>query len=146
MKCSCCALFLVAGLVLAGCGKDEKTSTTSTTATTATTATPSSTPSSTPPAAASAVTKVEGAPTAEAAPGGNGYLGTMAKAQQAAVKTVDVTSLNQAIQLFNVQEGRLPTDLNELVTKQYIGKLPAAPVGMKLVYDAKLGKVTTAPK
>ena len=24
-----------------------------------------------------------------------------------------------------------------------LGKLPAAPVGMKLVYDAKLGKVTT---
>ena len=142
MKCSCYALFLVAGLVLAGCGKDEKTSTTSTTPTTATTATPSSTPA----AAATTVTKVEGAPTAEAAPGGNGYLGTMVKAQQAAVKTVDVTSLNQAIQLFNVQEGRLPADLNELVTKQYMSKLPAAPVGMKLVYDAKLGKVTTAPK
>ena len=135
MKSSCCALYLVAGLVLAGCGKDEKTSTTSSTAT----------PSSTPAAPASAVTKVEGAPAAEPAQGGNGYLGTMTKAQQAAVKTVDIASLNQAIQLFNVQEERLPVDLNELVTKHYIGKLPTAPVGMKLVYDAKQGKVTTAP-
>jgi len=136
MKCSCCALFLVAGLVLAGCGKAEKTSTTGTTAT----------PSSTPPAPASAVTKVEGAPAPTPAPGGNGYLGTMAKAQQAAVKTADLSSLNEAIQLFNVQEGRLPVDLNELVTKQCIAKLPAPPAGMKFVYDAKQGKVTTAPQ
>jgi hypothetical protein len=129
MRFSCCAVFLVAGLVLAGCGKDEKTSTTST-----------------PPAPATTVTKVEGAPAPEPAPAGNGYLGTMAKAQQAAVKTVDVASLNEAIQLFNVQEGRLPVDLNELVARQYIAKLPAAPAGMKLVYDAKQGKVTTAPQ
>jgi hypothetical protein len=32
------------------------------------------------------------------------------------------------------------------VTKQYIGKLPAAPAGMKLVYDAAQGKVTVAPQ
>jgi hypothetical protein len=32
-----------------------------------------------------------------------------------------------------------------LVTKEYIGKLPPAPTGMKLVYDAVTGKVTTAP-
>jgi hypothetical protein len=69
----------------------------------------------------------------------------MVKAQQAAVKTVDLTSLNEEVQLFNVQEGRLPKDLDELVSKQYIGKLPAAPVGMKLVYDPVQGKVTTAP-
>jgi hypothetical protein len=36
--------------------------------------------------------------------------------------------------------------LNELVTKDYIPQLPAAPAGMKLVYDAAHGKVTTAPK
>src|ERR1039458_9951872 len=126
MKSACCLICLIAGLVLAGCGKDEKTSTTTT--------------SSSPPAT---VTKVEGAPTA--APAGNGYLGTMVKAQQAAVKTVDVTSLNEEVQLFNVQEGRLPKDLNELVTKDYIGKIPAAPAGMKLVYDPVHGKVTTAP-
>jgi len=69
------------------------------------------------------------------------YLGALAKAQQSAVKTVDVASLNQAIQLFNTQEGRYPKDLDELVTEKYIGKLPAAPYGMKIVYDANAGQV-----
>jgi hypothetical protein len=87
-------------------------------------------------------------PPAAATPAGppTGYLGTLAKGQQVAVKTIDVTSLNQEIQLFNVQEGRNPKDLNELVTMKYIGELPYAPVGMKLVYDAAQGKVSVAPQ
>jgi hypothetical protein len=69
------------------------------------------------------------------------YVGALGKAQQAAVKTVDTTSLNQAIQLFNVEHGRNPKDLNELVEKKFIPKLPDAPRGMKLDYDAAAGKV-----
>jgi nitrous oxide reductase accessory protein NosL len=72
----------------------------------------------------------------------SGYVGALAKGQQTAVKTIDVTSLNQEIQLFNAQEGRNPTDLNELVSKNYIGKLPDVPQGMKFVYDATQGKVS----
>jgi hypothetical protein len=71
-----------------------------------------------------------------------GYVGALVKGQQTAVKTIDATSLNQDIQLFNVQEGRYPKDLDELVTKNYIGQLPDAPIGMKLVYDAAQGKVS----
>jgi len=121
MKSAYCLICLVAGVVLAGCGKDDKPATNTTT--------------------------VQSAPAAPApaAPGGNSYLGAMVNAQQAAIKTVDVTSLNEEVQLFNVQEGRFPKDLNELVTKQYIGKLPPAPAGKKLVYDAVQGKVTVAP-
>jgi hypothetical protein len=70
------------------------------------------------------------------------YVGTSVKQEQKAVKTIDTTSLNQAVQLFNVQEGRYPKDLNELVEKKYIGKLPDAPAGMKLSYDANAGKVS----
>ena len=121
MKYAYCLVLLVAGLALTGCGKDENSSGPSTTV-----APVNNTP---PPAQA-----------------GNGYAGALVKAQQLAVKTVDLTSLNEEIQLFNTQEGRLPADLNELVTKQYIGQLPAAPAGMKLVYDAAQGKVTTQPK
>jgi len=73
-----------------------------------------------------------------------GYLGTLIKGQQVAIKTIDVTSLNEEIRLFNVQEGRNPKDLNELVTKQYLGALPNPPAGMKLVYDATEGKVSVA--
>jgi hypothetical protein len=70
------------------------------------------------------------------------YVGALGKAQQTAVKTVDTTSLNQAVQLFNVDQGRYPKDLNELVEKKFIPKLPDAPRGMKLEYDATAGKVT----
>jgi len=86
-------------------------------------------------------------PTNAAASDGNplnapaNYLGGLAKGQQSAVKTVDTSSLNQHIQLFNVQEGRFPKDLNELVEKKYIPKIPEAPHGMKIVYDANAGSV-----
>ncbi len=69
------------------------------------------------------------------------YLGALAKAQQSAVKTVDTTSLNQAIQLFQVDKGRYPRDLNELVQERFIGQIPKAPYGMKIVYDANTGTV-----
>jgi hypothetical protein len=70
------------------------------------------------------------------------YVGALSKAKQSAVKTVDVTSLNQAIQLFNVDKGRNPKDLNELVTEKFIPTIPDAPYGMKLEYDASSGKVS----
>ena len=74
------------------------------------------------------------------------YVGALGKAQQTAVKTVDTTSLNQAIQMFNVDQGRNPKDLNELVEKKFIPKLPEAPRGMKLDYDAAAGKVKVVPQ
>jgi len=85
--------------------------------------------------------------TTNAATGGNpltapvDYLDAMAKAKQSAVKTVDVASLNKAIQMFQVDQGRFPKDLNELVTEKYMPKIPAAPYGTKLEYDASAGKV-----
>ena len=68
------------------------------------------------------------------------YLGAVAQAQKYAVKTIDVSYLNQAIQLFNEQEGRLPKDLNELMPN-YIGKIPQAPYGSKIIYDPSTGTV-----
>jgi len=69
------------------------------------------------------------------------YLAAVAKGQQSAIKTVDEVSLNQAIQMFNVDKGRFPRDLNELVAEKYIPKLPTTPFGTKLAYDATAGKV-----
>src|ERR1700690_1753 len=115
MKMSC--LFLVAAaMILAGCGDNHSTphsqgTNTSTTQTT----------------------------NAAAPPGG--YLGALMQADKYAVKTIDVSYLNQAVQLFNTQEGRLPKDLNELVPN-YVGKLPEAPYGSKIVYDPATGVVT----
>jgi hypothetical protein len=68
------------------------------------------------------------------------YLRAVANAQQSAVKTLDTTSLDKAIQLFNVDQGRNPKDLKELVPK-YIPRIPEVPYGMKLVYDADAGSV-----
>jgi hypothetical protein len=70
------------------------------------------------------------------------YLRAVGKAEQSAVKTVDTTSLNQAIQFFNVEKGRNPKDLNELVQQKFIPRIPDAPYGMKLDYDAEAGKVS----
>lgn len=69
------------------------------------------------------------------------YLGAVGKAQQNAVKTVDVASINQAIQMFQVEHGRYPSDLNELVKEKFLPQIPAAPYGMKIVYDATSGQV-----
>lgn len=69
------------------------------------------------------------------------YLGAVGKAQQLAVKTVDVASINSAIQLFQTEHGRYPKDLNELVQEKFLGKIPAAPYGKQIVYDATTGQV-----
>src|SRR6266705_2539741 len=70
------------------------------------------------------------------------YLNAAVKGQQKAVKVVDTASLNKAIQLFNVEKGRYPKDLNELVQEKFIPQIPDVPYGTKLVYDAASGKVS----
>ena len=69
------------------------------------------------------------------------YLKSAAKSQQRAIKAVDTAALNKAIELFYVQEGRFPKNLEEVVEKKFISELPPAPAGMKIVYDAKDGIV-----
>ena len=77
---------------------------------------------------------------ANSTPSSADYLGTLMRADKSAVKTIDVSYLNRAVQLFNTQEGRLPEDLNELVPN-YVGKLPETPYGTKLDYDPNTGQV-----
>ena len=68
------------------------------------------------------------------------YLSALAQAKKTADKTIDVSYLNQALQLFNVQEGRYPKDLQEL-TPKYVAHIPDAPLGYKISYDAVKGEV-----
>lgn len=70
------------------------------------------------------------------------YLGAAGKAEQSMEKTVDTVALNNALQLFAVQEGHIPETLDELVQKKYIGKIPTPPFGSKLQYDKSEGKVS----
>jgi hypothetical protein len=65
----------------------------------------------------------------------------LVNAKRTADKTLDVSYLNQAVQLFNVQEGRYPNTLEEL-TPKYVAAIPDAPLGYKINYDASKGEVT----
>ena len=112
-------ILMATGLVLAGCGKNNSSPHPQGTNTSQTTNTTES---------------------ANPAPSSVDYLGTLMRADKSAVKTIDVSYLNEAIQLFNTQEGRLPKDLNELVPN-YVGKLPATPYGTKLDYNPGTGQV-----
>lgn len=76
--------------------------------------------------------------------GFGGYVKSLGEAQKSADKTIDVTSINKALELFNVQEGRFPKTLQELVPA-YMPKIPDAPLGSKLVYDATAGTVKVVP-
>jgi Rieske Fe-S protein len=70
------------------------------------------------------------------------YLDAAAKAKQKTVKTIDTASLDKAIQLFNVEKGRNPKDLNELVSEKFIKEIPAAPYGSRIDYDPNSGRVS----
>lgn len=117
MKTSIVYSLMVGGLLLTGCHKEE-----------------------TAPAPGTATTASKENDSIVTAP--VDYLARVGKAEQSMEKKIDTASLNNAVELFNAQEGRYPKDLNELVEKKYLGKLPAPPVGMKFQYDAKEGKVT----
>src|SRR5258705_2597680 len=63
------------------------------------------------------------------------YFGAMTRAKKAADRTVGAAGVNQAIQMFQAEQGRNPTSLNELVTKKYLPSIPAPPTGMKYDYN-----------
>ncbi|MFN3409451.1 MAG: hypothetical protein ACK45B_10690 [Limisphaerales bacterium] len=74
------------------------------------------------------------------------YIGAATRAQQHADKTLDLATLRQAIQMFQMEEGRLPKELNELVTEGYLPRLPAPPPGQQIIYDAASGAVRVMAK
>lgn len=69
------------------------------------------------------------------------YLGGVAKGQQTAVKSIDLSTLKKAIELFHAMEDRYPTDLNELVKQGHLRELPKAPYGIRIDYDPQTGTV-----
>jgi hypothetical protein len=73
------------------------------------------------------------------------YLGAAAKANNTATKTLDLVNVSQAIRMFEASETRSPKNLNELVEKGYLKKLPVPPTGMKFSYDASTAQVKLVP-
>ena len=69
------------------------------------------------------------------------YLGAITKGEQSAIKTIDTSSISKAIQLFQVDKGRLPNDLNELVQEKFLPKIPEVPYGYKLDYNPTTGEI-----
>ena len=62
------------------------------------------------------------------------YVGAVVQAQKHAEKVIDVSYVNEDIQLFNASEGRYPKDLQEMIPN-YLAKIPPVPYGYKLDYD-----------
>lgn len=110
----CCGLFLV--VMTAACDKSRDT---------------------TRPAAAPPASSTEGNPLTAPAD----YLGGIANAKRLAERTVDLAAVNNALQLFNAQEERFPRDLHELVERRYLPALPAAPAGMRMIYNPTTGEL-----
>jgi hypothetical protein len=74
------------------------------------------------------------------------YVGELGKAQKSAQTTLSTVGIDQAIQRFQVDQGRLPKDLDELVAKGAMTQIPPAPRGMKYDYDAKTGVIKVVPQ
>ena len=107
---------LGAALLLAGCGEKASQKTTQ---------------------AVNAVSNVVDAPL--------NYLGAVVDAKKHAENVIDVSYINQDIQMFNASEGRYPTNLEELIPN-YLGRMPEVPYGYQLVYDTNTYTVKAVPK
>ena len=111
MKAYASHIVLAAVLLAAGCGDGSKKAT----------------------QAVNAVSNVVDAPV--------NYVGAVVQAQKYSEKQIDLAYVNEAIQQFQVAEGRLPKDLKEMVAMHYLGKIPEAPFGYKIVYDPTVGAI-----
>src|ERR1700722_629316 len=101
---SCLFLSIAAAIFLAGCGDSSKKTA----------------------QAVNAVSNVVDAPV--------NYLGAVVQAQKYSENVIDVSYINQDIQMFNASEGHYPKDLQEMIPN-YLAKIPDVPFGYKLVYD-----------
>ena len=72
---------------------------------------------------------------------GAGDVGAVGKAKKSSEKRVNLANVQNAIRQFHAVEGRYPKSLNELVKEGYYSKMPAAPRGMRYVYNPKTGQV-----
>ena len=62
------------------------------------------------------------------------YVGAVGQAKKYAENQIDVSYINEDIQMFNASEGHYPKDLQEMIPT-YLGKMPTVPPGYKLDYD-----------
>ena len=65
----------------------------------------------------------------------------LVQSQVYAQQKIAVSSLNQAVQQYHAAEGHYPANLQELAPN-YIEKVPQAPAGYTISYDANSGAVS----
>ena len=73
------------------------------------------------------------------------YLGAVAGAKKKMEGNIGLSSMTQAIQQFQIAEGRLPKELSELVTKGYLGQIPKPPYQMRYQYNPATGELAVVP-
>src|SRR5471032_485097 len=69
------------------------------------------------------------------------YVGAVVQAQKYSEKVIDVSYVNEDIQMFNASEGHYPKDLKEMVP-EYLAKIPVVPRGYELIYDTNTWTVS----
>lgn len=69
------------------------------------------------------------------------YMGAVGQAKKFAEKQIDVSYINEDIQMFNASEGHYPKTVQEMIPT-YLGKMPVIPTGYKLDYDTSTHRVT----
>ncbi|HDN97698.1 MAG: hypothetical protein DRP67_04510 [Candidatus Omnitrophota bacterium] len=69
------------------------------------------------------------------------YGETLGRALKKAEGLKEVIYLRNKINTFQIEEGRYPNSLEELVEKGYIDEIPRPPKGMEFVYDPKTGSL-----
>ncbi len=79
-------------------------------------------------------------PSTQSATPSTNYLSTLASVDKNSNKTIDVSYLNSALQLYQTQEGHYPKTLEEL-KPNYVSRLPVLLPGMALDYDSTNGTV-----
>jgi hypothetical protein len=77
------------------------------------------------------------------------YVGAVVQAKKYSEKVIDVSYVNEDIQMFNASEGHYPKDLQEMIPN-FLGKIPDVPFGYQLIYDTntwtvKVVKLETQP-
>ena len=74
------------------------------------------------------------------------YIRTTLGAGENAKGVLGTTAIQKAIDMFQLQNGRFPSSLEELKKEGFLPNVPQAPVGKKFSYNATTGKVTVVDK
>lgn len=69
------------------------------------------------------------------------YIGANVRAKQQAEVTTAVSTVNNAIRMFQAGEGRLPKNIGELVTEGYLPAVPSLPKGASFSYNPQTGQL-----